>query len=235
MANSRAGHEGRTARILDAAAAVIMRQGYDKTTMSDVAEEVGLTRGVVYLHFDSKDALFEVLIQREVLHYMQTWLEHIEADSRGGTIGGIYRSVLFAINSRPLMAAIMKRDRRLVGNYLRKPGNLFESMQAGSVNIDFLKALQAAGSVRQDVDPGLMSHILDIISYGLITVGDFRQPEQLPPYDTVMDTLADMLDRLLTPADGGNSEAGKAVIRELAAAARQQFVPMRQPSESGES
>jgi AcrR family transcriptional regulator len=231
LANSKTENDLREQRILDAAAALMMRQGYDKTTMSDVADEVGVSRGIVYLHFDSKEKLFETLIQREVFQYAQTWLEHIEADPRGGTIGGIYRAVLYAINSRPLMSAIMRRDRRVVGNYLRKPGNMFESMQSSSINIGFLEALQAAGAVRQDIDPLLMSHIMDIMSYGLITIGDFRQPEELPPYELVMETIADMLDRLLTPADGGNSEAGKAVIRQLAATAKIQFEQMSQPSE----
>jgi AcrR family transcriptional regulator len=231
LANSKTENDLREQRILDAAAALMMRQGYDKTTMSDVADEVGVSRGIVYLHFDSKEKLFETLIQREVFQYAQTWLEHIEADPRGGTIGGIYRAVLYAINSRPLMSAIMRRDRRVVGNYLRKPGNMFESMQSSSINIGFLEALQAAGAVRQDIDPLLMSHIMDIMSYGLITIGDFRQPEELPPYELVMETIADMLDRLLTPADGGNSEAGKAVIRQLAVTAKIQFEQMSQPSE----
>jgi TetR/AcrR family acrAB operon transcriptional repressor len=232
LANSKTENETREQRILDAAAALIMRQGYDKTTMSDVADEVGVSRGIVYLHFDTKEALFEALIQREVLQYAQTWLERIETDPRGGTIGGIYRAVLYAINSRPLMSAIMKRDRRVVGNYLRKPGNMFESMQSKAINIDFLKALQAAGAVRQDVDPRLMSHIMDVVSYGLLTVGDFRQHEELPPYETVMETIADMLDRLLTPPDGGNSDAGKEVIRQLAATAQAQFERMQQSGES---
>lgn len=216
-------NEDREQRILDAASALIMRQGYDKTTMSDVADEVGVSRGIVYLHFESKDKLFEALLQREILQYAQTWLERIESDPRGGTIGGIYRAVLYAINSRPLMAAMMKRDRRIIGGYVRKPDNLFGSMQSSALNIEFLQALQAAGAIRQDADPKLMSHILDIVSYGLISIGDFRQPEELPPYEAVMETIADMLDRLLTPEDGGNSEAGKAVIRQLAAAAQTQF------------
>jgi TetR/AcrR family acrAB operon transcriptional repressor len=231
LANSKSDNETREQLILDAAAALIMRQGYDKTTMSDVADEVGVSRGIVYLHFESKEMLFEALIQREVVQYAQTWLEHIEADPRGGTIGGIYRAVLYAINSRPLMAAMMRRDRRVVGGYLRKPGNMFASMQSSSVSVDFLRALQEAGAVRKDIDPWLMSHIMDIISYGLVTVGDFRQPDELPPYETVMETLADMLDRLLTPEDGGDSEAGKVVIRQLATTARQQFEQMQAHSE----
>jgi AcrR family transcriptional regulator len=227
LASPKADNDAREQRILDAAATLIMRQGYDKTTMSDVAEEVGVSRGVVYLHFESKEKLFEALVYREVQHYAQTWLERIEADPRGGAIGGIYRAVLYAISSRPLMAAVMRRDRRLVGNYLRKPGNLFASMQSSSMSVDFLKALQAAGAVRKDIDPVVMSHIMDMLSYGLVTVQDFRQPDEMPPYEVVMETIADMLDRLLTPEDGGNSEAGKAVIRQITAASRAQFEQMK--------
>jgi sterol 3beta-glucosyltransferase len=50
---------------------------------------------------------------------------------------------------------------------------------------------------------------MDMFSYGLITIQEFRSPDELPPCDIVMETVAGMLDQLLTPADGGNSEAGK--------------------------
>ena len=231
MINPKSETETREQRIFDAAAALIMRQGYDKTTIGDVADEVGVSRGIVYLHFDSKEKLFEALLQRELLQYVQTWLEYIEADPRGGTVSGIYRAVLHAINSRPLMATIMKRDRRIIGNYLRKPGNLFESMQSSSLNVEFLQALQAVGAIRQDVDPLLMSHIMDVLSYGLVMIGVFRKPEELPPYEKVMETIADMLDRLMTPDDGGNSEAGKVLIRQLAAGTKAQFEQLKPASE----
>ncbi|MBZ0293486.1 MAG: TetR/AcrR family transcriptional regulator [Anaerolineae bacterium] len=219
MNSTKSDNEAREQHILDATADLIMSQGYDKTTMSDIAEAVGVSRGIVYLHFDSKEALFETLIRREVQQYAQTWLEHIEADPRGGTVGGIYRAVLYAINSRPLMAAMMRQDRRVVGNYLRKPGNLFASMQTSAPGADFLRSLQQVGAVRSDVNPVVMSHIMDMLSYGLITIQDFKSPDELPPFDEVMETTADMLDCLLTPEDGGNSEGGKAVIHQLAATA----------------
>jgi hypothetical protein len=34
-----------------------------------------------------------------------------------------------------------------------------------------------------------------------------------------METIADMLDRLLTPDEGGNSEAGKTIIHQLCTSA----------------
>ncbi|MCC6612452.1 MAG: TetR/AcrR family transcriptional regulator [Anaerolineae bacterium] len=229
MFNMRGGGERMTdgderqQQILSAAEAVIIRQGYDKTTMSDIADEAGVSRGTVYLYFENKDSLFEALIARELRQYVATWLEHIEADPRGGTIGGIYRAVLYAIDSRPLMAAMMRRDRRVVGSYLRRPDNAFAAMESNAVGAGFLRALQAAGAVRADVDPDVASHVLDMLSYGLVTIGDFKSADQLPPFDAVMEMVADMLDRLLTPPDGGDNEAGKAVIRQLAAASRAQL------------
>jgi TetR/AcrR family acrAB operon transcriptional repressor len=232
LSNLKLGNEARAQRILDAAARLIMRQGYDKTTMSDIADEVGVSRGVVYLHFQSKEQLVATLMRREVQQYAQTWLEHIEANPRGGTVGSIYRAVLYAINSRPFMAAMMRRDRRVLGRYLRQPDNMFASLPASVLGSGLLSALQAAGTVRQDVDPVVMSHIMDLLSYGLVTITDFRSPAELPPLEVVMEALADMLDRLLTPEDSGDSAAGKAVIRELAAAAQAHFAAERHPVEA---
>jgi TetR/AcrR family acrAB operon transcriptional repressor len=221
-------NEVREQRILDAMAALIMRQGYDKTTMSDIAHEIGVSRGIVYLHFESKEQLFEALVYREVQQYAQTWLEHIEGDPRGGTIGGIYRAVLYAINSRPFMAAMMRRDRHVIGGYLRKPDNLFASMQSSSLWPDTLRAMQEVGAVRKDVDAAVMAHIMDLLSYGLVSVTDFKNPDDIPPIDAVMEAIADMMDRVLTPEDGGNSEAGKAIIRQLAETSRVHFEAMKQ-------
>src|SRR5215472_18519433 len=110
----------RQQQFLDAAAALIIRQGYDKTTMRDIAEEAGTSRGTVYLYLKGKEELFEALLYREYMQYAQTWLEDIEADPRGGTVGGAYRANMRAVNSRPLIAALMRRDRRVIGSYLRQ-------------------------------------------------------------------------------------------------------------------
>lgn len=207
----------RRERILDIAADLITRLGYDKTSISDVAEEAGLGRGLIYLLFKNKDEILEALIQRELLAYIRAWVEHIEVDPRGGTIGGIYRAVLYAINQRPFMAALMRRDRRLWGTYLRKPGSLLNSLQAAVPANGLLEELQVAGAIRADADLTIAAHVLDVLSYGMVTVGELKPTESLPPFETVLETIGDMLDRLLTPVDGGNVEAAKAVIRALAA------------------
>jgi AcrR family transcriptional regulator len=212
--------EEREQRILDATDELILRQGYDKTTMSDIAEATGIGRGVLYQHFKSKESLFEALLSREVLHYGQAWVEYIETDPHGGTIGSIYRAVLSAIKIRPLMAAMMRRDRRVIGTYLRKPGNLLASMQSESAWVETLRAMQRVGVLRQSVDPAIMACLMDMLAYGFVNIDEFRSPDDTPPFDVLIEAMADMMDRLLTPENGGNREEAKAILLHFAANAR---------------
>ncbi len=225
-------NDERQQQILDAAASVIIRLGYDKATMGDIAEEAGLSRRTVYLYFKGKEELFEALLYREYMQYAQTWLEYIEADPHGGTVGGCYRALFHSVNSRPLIAAMLRRDRRVIGNYLRKRDNIFSRMQAGVNTLDFFQALQAAGAIRQDIDAAVILHIVEMLSYGQLTIGEFKPPSQFPPYEAVMEALADMMDRALRPEDGGNSEAGKAIIRQITAAARAQLAQIKQANDA---
>jgi len=220
-------NDEREAHILRAATVVIIRQGYDKTTMSDIADEAGVSRGTVYLYFKGKEELFEALLYWEWMHYAQACLEFLESDPHGGTMGGFYRAIFRAVDSRPLMASMMRRDRRVLGSYLRKPDTLFARTEPGSITVDFIGALQAVGVVRQDLDPKVTAHLLETLSYGQLTIADFKSPDQFPPFPLVMEALASMLDRWLSPEDGGNSEAGKEVLRQNFVAAKEQLLEMR--------
>lgn len=221
MVASRAPIE-REARILDAAAGLILRNGYDRTSMGDIAEDAGVTRGVVYLHFVNREALFDALIARELAAYSQAWLDQIESDSAGGTIGGVYRSINEAIKSRPFMSVLIRRDRRVFGQYLRKPGTILSAARSSSTSTDFLVALQRAGTVRTGVDLVTIAHVMDILTVGLVSV-EGPESASSPDFGAVMSVIAEMLDRYLTPPGGGNIEAGKAVIRQIATSARATF------------
>ena len=226
MNQQKSDNPDREQRILDAAAELISHYGYDKTSVSDIAEAAGISTGAVYLHFTSKEELFEALLYREVMEYSESWLAYIEADPQGGTIGGLYKAVLYAINRNPFMSAIVKQDPRIFGNYLRKPKNLFTAMESPALRSDFLRAMQEAGAVRRDVDPQVMSHIMDMLSYGLVGLPAIKPARAMPPFDAVMDTIAEMMDRMLTPNQGDPGAAGKAVIRAMLVTAREQLAAM---------
>ena len=111
----------------------------------------------------------------------------------------------------------------MIGNYLRKPHNVFASLQSSSISVDFIKALQAAGAVRTDVDPVVTAHLVEALSYGQLTMVEFKTPGQLPPLSDVIEAVADMMDRWLLPDDGGNSEAGKEAILQIVAVSRERL------------
>jgi AcrR family transcriptional regulator len=55
--------EERKAQILKAALSCFARKGYHHTTMDDIVQEAGLSKGGVYWHFSSKKELFLLLFE----------------------------------------------------------------------------------------------------------------------------------------------------------------------------
>src|SRR5438045_3350559 len=59
------GPERRRPLVLDAAFAVFLERGYAAASMDAIAERAGVTKPVVYACFESKEALFAALMERE--------------------------------------------------------------------------------------------------------------------------------------------------------------------------
>jgi len=93
---------------------------------------------------------------------------------------------------------------------------------------ELFRALQAAGAIRQDIDAAVILHVVEMLSWGQLTIADFKPLDQFPPYEAVMEALADIMDRAFLPEDGGNSEAGKVIFRQITAAARTQMERIKQ-------
>lgn len=54
-------------QILDAAERVFQRRGVSRTSLQEIAQEAGLTRGAIYWHFQNKADLFHAMMQRVTL------------------------------------------------------------------------------------------------------------------------------------------------------------------------
>lgn len=208
----------RDTRLLDAATALFVRFGFDKTSVAEVAAAAGVSKGAVYLHFESKEALLEALIVRELRAYAMTWAQLVEAAPRGGTIGGMYRCALAALTSSPVMAAMLRKDARVFGAYLRRPRGLLAGSRSGTSRKEFVEAMQAAGGIRRDVDPAVTAHIMNMLSYGLVAMAQVMDESDIPPIDALLTGIADLLDRALAPETDGNPDAGKAIVRAMVGA-----------------
>lgn len=60
--------------VLDAAASVFMRLGFAATSLDDISEALGATKGTLYYHFRSKTSLF-FAVQRRAMELLQNAVE----------------------------------------------------------------------------------------------------------------------------------------------------------------
>jgi AcrR family transcriptional regulator len=77
-AQGRATHK----KILMAATELFARQGYHKTTITDIAQAVTLTSGAVFHHFPSKEALLEAVVDR-LARGIDIYSDHLNRAEKG--------------------------------------------------------------------------------------------------------------------------------------------------------
>ncbi len=80
--------EGKAAtqdRILRAAGELFVAQGYEGTTIAEVAERAGVSRATVFWHFGDKATLFQEGCRRMLVPFIEQFrdsLEHLDAQKR---------------------------------------------------------------------------------------------------------------------------------------------------------
>lgn len=89
--------EDRRAQILGAAAAAFARAGFASTSMSEVAREAGVTRVLLYRHFDSKEALYRAVLDDALDGLGDAW----DARPPGGLASAAVRAHLVAARANP--------------------------------------------------------------------------------------------------------------------------------------
>jgi AcrR family transcriptional regulator len=66
------------AQLIDAAASVFARRGFAAASLDEVADEAGLTKGAVYSNFDSKEELFQAVIDERLNEPMLRLAEDLD-------------------------------------------------------------------------------------------------------------------------------------------------------------
>ena len=71
--------EARPAELAAAALALFVERGFAATRLDDVAARAGVSKGTLYLYFDSKEALFRAVIEESVLPLIDECEARVEA------------------------------------------------------------------------------------------------------------------------------------------------------------
>lgn len=77
--------EQKNQALIDAALAVFSRVGFAAAKMDDVAKEAGVSKGTVYLYFESKEHLFEEMVKANMAPLMSEVAENLQRPNLSAT------------------------------------------------------------------------------------------------------------------------------------------------------
>ncbi len=204
----------REERILDAAAALLVRWGYRKTTIDDVAREAGVAKGTIYLHWKDKSELFRSALMHAQQQASADVMQRIAADPEGGLPHRLWMHGMLAALSNPLMAAIMKGKtdifQGLIGAF--DPGTLHQL--TGDYE-EYIVQLQHAGLMRADLPVSVITFLTSALKIGIINTPDLLGPEHTPPMEQLTEAISDLMRRWLEPQQPpSDSAVGKQLVTE---------------------
>jgi AcrR family transcriptional regulator len=200
----------RRQRLLDSAGALFSRWGFDKTSMEDIARETGISKGAVYLEFPNKDALFKAVLHWEFARYVEDWLQRFTKDPDNWSFARMVQHSLAAIDANPFVKALLMRDHRLFGSFLRRDKALFRL--AISLRAELFGQLQEIGAIRDDISPQMLAYLVSLTGYGLIAGDEVVPEENKIPFNEVLGAWALLLDRALAPARVRNRQAARKLL-----------------------
>jgi AcrR family transcriptional regulator len=200
----------RRQRLLDSAGSLFSRWGFDKTSMDDIARETGISKGAVYLEFPNKDALFKAVLHWEFARYTEDWLHRVKEDPQDWNLARMVQHSLAAVDANPFVKALMMRDQRLFGNFLRRDKELFGL--AISMRAELFGQLQKAGALRDDIPAPTLAYLVSVTGYGLIAGAEVVPDKNKVPFAEALRAWGLLLDRALSPARAGNRKAARALL-----------------------
>jgi AcrR family transcriptional regulator len=198
----------RADRILDAATELILRWGYKKTTIDDIAKQAGVAKGTIYLHWKTREDLFIALLMREDLKFAEDLKQRIASDPEGSTLRGFVKHSMLALMSFPLMKALFMNDTDLLGELASREFSSATYPQRIENYKNFLEFLRSHGLVNTDIGIREQTYILTAVWMGFL-LADPWMPEEFKVSDEEMvELLADTVQRALEPR---NSATGSAI------------------------
>jgi len=152
--------------LLDAAASAFAENGFERTSMDEVASRAGVTRLIVYRHFESKDDLCRAVVERAAEGVARSVGEHL-AD--GPTVGGAVVGYLFAARVDPDGFRLLARRSDLEGNLARYR----ERFEKAAVKVaDDILARRVSDPVMRSWVAGTLVALLEDATLSWLDTGD---------------------------------------------------------------
>lgn len=198
---ARSKRDARADHILDAAAQLLLRWGYNKTTVDDIARQAGVAKGTIYLHWKSREDLFVALFAREELRLADDIKQRIAADPASPALRGFIKHTTLAFMHNPLMRAVVLNDAEVLGVWANR--EITSATFAGRMESyhTFLEFLRSHGVVSTAIDARAQTYILAAIWMGFLQIDRWMPPGYSFSDDEVAEMMADTVERALAPRE----------------------------------
>lgn len=205
----------RAHRILDATSALILRWGYDKTTIDDISRQAGVAKGTIYLHWKTRDDLFVALMKREKADALKELFGRITQDPAGWTLRDWIRHSVLVGAKRPLIQAFYMANRDVIGKLAQK--EIVSVAYAERIErMKFcLETLRDYGLVRTDLSLQQELYIVSAAMSGFLLVTSLL-PDSFSLSDEAMaDLISETVSRTLGTGGPVTPDVYRAVSETL--------------------
>lgn len=191
----------RADRILDAARDLLLRWGYRRVTIDEVARHAGVGKGTVYLHWRSREHMFLGVGAREAATMIDAVVDAMRDDPMEITLHRYMRRFFLEAMRRPVLRALFTRDAETLGGFLGSPAR--EPLDGAKLTAsrEYLGALGEHGLLREDLRPEDLDYWLPAIVFGFFGIEPLLPPHVGIALPDKADRLADTLRRTFGPPD----------------------------------
>ncbi|TDC67079.1 TetR/AcrR family transcriptional regulator [Micromonospora sp. KC207] len=193
-------HIDRAGRILDAAKELLLRWGYRRTTMDEIARRAGVGKGTVYLHWRSREQLFFAVGAREAVAMLDAVVAAMRDDPQQVALHRYMRHFFLEAMARPVLRAIFTRDADVMGQFLASPAR--RPLQSGKLlaSREYLGVLADNGLLRVGLRPEDLDYTLPAVMFGFFGIDPFLPSEVELTLQAKADRLSDTLRHAFEPA-----------------------------------
>jgi AcrR family transcriptional regulator len=152
--------------ILQTAEELLLEKGYHETSVDEIAARVGISKGTIYLHFNSKEEMVFALLHQHLRRFQQALYTILEwgapprdtlqaiLDAYGG-VAGRQRHLFSAIMQSPELRGRMVESRHVAQDY-------WDDLQRR------IAAVMEQGKAEGDFDPCIPTPVMLAIFGGLL-------------------------------------------------------------------
>jgi len=189
--------QDRAERILDAARDLLLKWGYKRVTIDDIATAAGIGKGTVYLHWKTREELYLAVMLREYGGSIDEMIDAIRRDPREALLHRMARMKYVIGMKGPLLRSVLGGQLEQFGKVAGSASPM-RGTRLDVISADYVRLLVDNGTIKPGYTPDELFYAVGAITAGFYVVdamiGGMVQTE------LALDRKADLMEAAIRKA-----------------------------------